>query len=560
MKKYKLQAEPPKEYLKGHSPLIRSLLFNRGVSEESSGAFIDPDYEKGTHPPSLMPDMRKAVSRFLKAIGENEKIIIYSDYDADGICAGALWKNFLEGIGYKNFINYIPHRHEEGYGLNSEAVEELSGGERCLLITLDCGSSDTESVMRANELGMDVIITDHHETSNGLPPAYAILNPKRSDSKYPFKELSGTAVAFKFIQGILEKDRSLMKEGMEKWLLDLVAIATVSDMVPLIDENRVLSRFGFLVLRKSPRKGIMRLCRKLNIPQKTITEDDIGFMITPRINAASRMGSADDAFVLLSTNDEKEAACVADALEHVNNERKGIVASMVKEIKKKVKSSTDNVIVAGNPKWRPSLLGLAANSIAEEFSKPVFLWGRDGNNIIKGSCRSEGSTNVFTLMMRAEHSFIEYGGHNFAGGFSVAFDSIHTLSRELNSAYQELPKKETNEEVLIDLSLSLNDVNNETMKDIERMFPFGMGNPKPSFLFRDVLIEEVSSFGKNNDHLRLKLVSPSGNRIEAMAFFTKANDLTVFPEASLNSQIIANIERSFFRGRSELRLRLIDCI
>ena len=387
--------------------LTAHLLFHRGITDENSARmFMDPDYDSLTHDPYLMKDAEKAALRLVDVIKNQQKIAIYADYDADGIPGAAMMDDFFNKIGYTNYVVYIPHRHDEGFGLNVDAVKSLSEQQVKLIVTIDCGITDVEAIREANKLGMQVIVTDHHEppvmTEGESHPAFAIVDHKQHDCQYPDKNLCGSGVAFKLVQAILKIDRFGLKEGAEKWLLDLVGIATLSDMVSLTGENRVFAHFGMLVLRKSSRKGIMQLLRLLKIDQKTLTEDDIAFMITPRINAASRMGVPMDAFNLLSSKDESTAYIAASHLDKINNERKGVVAALSKEVKRKLEERYGKdlppVIVLGNPDWRPSLLGLVANTCTEEYDRPAFLWGRDGDNIIKGSCRSEGRTNVVELM------------------------------------------------------------------------------------------------------------------------------------------------------------------
>ncbi|MEI7463546.1 MAG: DHH family phosphoesterase, partial [Candidatus Taylorbacteria bacterium] len=388
----------------GMSDTVAHLLFHRGITDSlSAQKFIEPDYEASTHDPFLLKDAEKSAIRIILAIENNERIAVYSDYDADGIPGAAIFNDFFKRIGYKNYSIYIPHRHDEGFGVNVDAVMQLAGDGVKLLITIDCGITDVEPIRVACEKGIDVIVTDHHEPPTELPPAFAIIDHKQADCKYPDKNLCGSGVAYKLIQAILKKNRLGLKEGMEKWLLDLVGIATMSDMVPLLGENRTFAHYGLAVLRKSPRKGIMQLLRKLGINQRHLTEDDIAFMITPRINAASRMGVPMDAFKLLSADNDDDAYTAANHLDKINNERKGVVASLVKEVKKilharygesssspqtpqggigedlspqagvLVATSIPAVIVLGNPDWRPSLLGLVANTVAEEYDRPVFL-------------------------------------------------------------------------------------------------------------------------------------------------------------------------------------------
>ncbi|MFP4022290.1 MAG: single-stranded-DNA-specific exonuclease RecJ [Candidatus Paceibacterota bacterium] len=562
MKKYRSSKLPPKDVLPDRQDIERRMLFRRNLkTEEEAEKFLNISYERDTNDPFLMTGMKEAVSRILKAMESGEHIAVFGDFDADGLCASVCWQDFFRRAGYQNYSFYIPHRHEEGFGVSREALFELLKKGVSLVITVDCGVADGEALEEATEAGLDIIVTDHHEPVNGLPQVFAVLDPKRKDCSYPDPDLSGAGVAFKLIQGLLSKERFGIPEGHEKWLLDLVGIATISDSVPLLGENRVLARYGLLVLRKSPRVGIMKLCRKLNLSQSDLTEDDIGFMIAPRLNAASRMGEVADAFTLLATEDEAEAERAVSGLEKLNNERKGVVAAMVKDVKQNKTSLQENdVIVTGNPKWRPSLLGLVANSLAEEFSKPVFLWGRDGANNIKGSCRSGGGVDLLALMSHAEGFFEQYGGHRFAGGFSVRFEDIHKLREGLNEAYSKNGIKAEYEEVLVDGVLSLSDVNDRFYNTIERFSPFGVGNPKPVFKFAGVFIKEVRLFGKQKEHLEIILADEKGVKVKAIGFFLKPQDLEKDPKEGDQVTVIATLERSFFRGRSELRLRLVDVL
>ena len=522
-----------RESLSGYSPLLQDLLFYRGiVSKKEAELFLNPDYDAQMHDPFLMKGMDRAVSRILSAIKGNEKIVIYSDYDCDGIPGGVLLHDFFKAIGYSNFVNYIPHRHDEGYGLNRDAVDTFAKDGAALIITVDCGISDVIPVEQANKQGIDVIVTDHHLPDDVLPPAYVILNPKQEDDKYPFDMLCGSGVAYKLVQALLSKDRFGLKVGWEKWWLDMVGIATISDMVPLIGENRVLAHFGLQVLRKSPRVGLMKLCRVLYIDQRKLTEDDIGFMISPRINAASRMETPMDAFRLLTTTDDVEADKLAKHLNKINDKRKGLVASMKREVNGRIKSIGElrDVIVLGNPKWRPGLLGLVANSVAEEYKRPVFLWGREGVSMRKGSCRSDGNVNIVELMAESRESFIDFGGHKFAGGFSVDQEHIHHLEEKLIEAYKKIGVEVPDQNILVDKQLSLGDVNWKTFRSIRSLAPFGTGNPKPLFLFKDVTVSSLRRFGRDKAHLELSLEDKDGNKTIAISFFVKDDNLNALAE------------------------------
>lgn len=554
---------------KTNGDFVDSLLYHRGIrTPEEKQKFLNPSYDDHIHDPFLLKDAKKAAERIIKAIEGNEKIVIYSDYDADGIPAGVVFHDFFKKIGFKNFTNYIPHRHDEGFGLNTDAIELFAEEKVNLLITLDCGISDVAAVKLGNEKGIDIIITDHHEPQEELPPAFAIVDHKQKDCEYPEKILCGSGVTFKLIQAILKLNRFDLKEGHEKWFLDMVGLATLSDMVPLVGENRVFASYGLMVLKKSPRKGLMRLLNHLKISQKYLSEDDVSFMITPRINAASRMGIPMDAFKLLATQDEDEAHEYVNHLDKINNERKGTVAALVKEVKKVIKErhkeNPRGVIVAGNPLWKPSLLGLVANTCAEEFGKPAFLWGRDGDGVIKGSCRSGGTVSVVEIMNKVSSGVIlQYGGHFASGGFAVSNDTIHHLDDYLNSAFELVIKESVGKDVepnYVDMEISLNQVNWDTYRQVEKLAPFGTGNPKPTFLLRSIKITGVKEFGKEKNHLSLSFMKDNGQIVNAMGFFIGKDSFRKELNVGTTIDLVATMEKSFFGGKVELRLRIVDIL
>jgi single-stranded-DNA-specific exonuclease len=550
-----------------YSDIVAHLLYHRGIqTSDDAYRFINPDYKRDLGNPFLLKNIDIAVERIVRAIKNNEKIVIYSDYDTDGIPGAVAMHDFFKKIGVKNFSVYIPHRHDEGFGLNMDAVESFANDGVDLVITIDCGIADIAPAQRAKELGVDLIITDHHMPGEELPDAYTIVNPKQDGCEYPEKMLCGAGVAFKLIQAIIEKGRKdgdiEIKPEWEKWLLDMVGIATLSDMVPLTGENRAFAHYGLIVLRKSPRPGLSKLLSIVGTSQKYLTEDDIGFTIGPRINAASRMGVPYDAFVLLSTSDEAEADTYARALDKTNNERKGKVASMAKEAKHILSGRNSlenrNVIVIGNPDWRPALLGLLANTCAEEYGKPFFVWGRDGDGVIKGSCRAAGMVNLVDLMSKVpENVFIQYGGHSASGGFSVTTEGIFSLEDHLCVAYDEcISKKNDGPAYTVDMELPIESVNWNTFDDIKTLAPFGVGNHKPLFAFPNVSLLDVKTFGKEGNHLQISLK----NNISAIGFFMSPNSFNKKIEKGNTVSLIGNIEKSVFRGRPELRIRIVDIL
>lgn len=604
--KYVLRPVVPaeaKKALAAYPDFLQHLLYHRDVTEAvAAEAFLNPSYEAHTHDPFLLKDMAKAVKRVLAAVEKGEKIVIFSDYDADGIPGGVVLHDFFKKIGYANFSNYIPHRHDEGFGLNMEAVEGFAKDGAKLVVTIDCGIADIAEVKRGQELGMDMIVTDHHlpiteknkkgEEVPVLPPAFAILNPKQADCAYPEKMLCGSGVIFKLVQALVKEwqkkgsedasGKAEIGDGWEKWLLDMVGMATLSDMVPLTGENRVFAYYGLKVLRKSPRVGLMKLLRKIKTDQRNLTEDDIGFTISPRINAASRMGVPHDAFRLLSTTDEVEADQLSDHLNRINDERKGIVAAMVKEMKHALEARWANkeekpkLIVLGNPKWKPALLGLAANTLMEAYACPVFLWGRDGEDVLKGSCRSNG-VSLQALMCRVPGATLSaYGGHTLAGGFAVTNDEVHKLEADLLVAYeavgsiQEREASGSSESLgdddvsCVDASISFDDVNWQTYGILEKLAPFGTGNPKPLFLFENALLREVKVFGKEKNHIELGFSKQNGDKVAAIGFFSTPEDWRAKLGASRKLAVgekvhlVATLEKSTFRSFPELRLRIVD--
>ena len=548
--------------LESYSSFLQQLLYTRGIETAADAeTFLKPLYAEGLHDPFLLHDMEVAVERIIRAMAAEEKIVVYSDYDCDGIPGGVVLHDFLQAVGYTNFINYIPHRHYEGFGLSSTAVEKLAAEGAALIITIDCGVTDVEAVTTANELGVDVIVTDHHQAKEFLPKAIAVVNPQIGDT-YPFKGLCGTGVIFKVIQALIAKGDFDLKEGWEKWWLDMVAVATIADMVPLRDENRVLATYGLQVLRKSRRPGLQQLLRKQKADQRYLTEDDIGFTIGPRINASSRMGTPEDAFGMLSTTDEAEAGMFVDRLEKLNNERKGMVAAMTKEVHKKMKllEEVPKVIVLGNPEWRPSLVGLTANKLAEEYSRPAFVWGRDGNGKIKGSCRSNGVSSVITIMEGVADHLHGFGGHHMAGGFEVDEEQIHTLPQAMNDAFAALGDAADIDAVLtVDMELSLNDITSVVIDEQKMLAPFGVDNAKPLYKLTGVVATDVVIFGKTKEHTKLQFAT-TGYAREAIAFFKKPEDFTVTPEVGVEHTILAHLEQSYFMGRLQTRLRIVDVL
>ncbi len=602
-----------REALAGYPEIMRDLLLARDIETyDEAEKFLAPDFERDSHDPFLLPDMEKAVERIIAAVRASEQICVWSDYDCDGIPGGVMLVEFLRSIGAQ-VRHYIPHRHNEGYGLNIEGIDEIASGGVTLMITVDLGITDLEAVAYARERGIEVIITDHHlpvlrnlgEEGPGevLPEALAVVDAHRTDSQYPFKELCGAGVAWKLVQAILSRDRFGMKEGQEKWLLDLVGLATLSDMVPLVGENRMLARFGLLVMRKNRRPGLRALFALMKMRAQTLTEDDIVFMVTPRINAASRMDSPQIAAELLGAQDDAQARAYAERLQHLNDERKGTVASIVKEARKRLReremdttvssqkstqmlgaqasareaystyderddaqrnnadgnfsASGKKLVVIGDPSWRPGVLGLVANALVESEGVPAFVWGRHGDaEALKGSCRSDGSINVVDLMRAAGDVFLDVGGHAQSGGFSLAVERAHELAPALITAHAQLSSSSAAECFIdIDRTLGVRDART-AFAALEKLSPFGVGNQKPLFKFNALSVSYIKTFGKQSDHLEIGFIQ-EGASIVGISFFSTADSFARAPKVGMPVDIVAHVEKDF---RGQPRLRIIDIL
>lgn len=523
--------------------------------------FLNPDYIRDLHDPKLLPDLEKAIERIFSAITTGEKIAIYSDYDCDGIPGATILSEFLRSLGVRHLEVYIPDRNTLGYGLHKGILEKIIDLKTTLLITIDLGTTAREAIDFAEANGVNVIVIDHHEAPDNLPKPFALINPKLKSSVYPFKELCGTGITFKVILGFLDKYHEYFKypRGKEKWLLDLVALSTIADQVPLIDENRVLAKYGLMVMRKGKRLGLKALADRSKINIRNITEDDINFSIAPKINAASRMDEAYKAYQLLSAEDKDSADILSEDLAKLSDKRKIIVASMMKEANKSIKTrGFENVICVGSPTWSPGLLGLLASKLCEEYKKTTFVWGRTHGEkeIIKGSCRSFGGADVVNIMKNTAESFIDIGGHKKAGGFSVKDEEIHNLPIALEQAFLKI-NTEVDQESSDFIEFEPYFTQRQGVIEMEKFAPFGMGNPKPIFRLKDALVLKIKLFGKEKNHLELE-ISQNGQIIKAIAFFKKPEDYEKnFKEGSM-VDLIGIVEKSFFGGYEKTRIRIMD--
>jgi len=550
--------------LTSYSGLTQRLLVNRGiVSRDDAYNFLFPSYDDHSYDPFLLKDAEKAIDRIHKAIQDDQKIAIYADYDCDGIPGAVVMSDFFELLNFKNYSVYIPDRHKEGYGLQIPAIDSLVEQGVDLFVTVDLGITNNREVEYIDSLGKEVIITDHHLVGTSVPKAFAVVNPKQDDCNYPDPMLCGSGVAYKLVQAFIQKygDKYGVNPGQEKWLLDMVGLATLSDMVPLVNENRVLARYGMLVFKKTKRKGLLQLIKKAGVNLNSLVEEDITFMISPRINAAGRMDHPRHAYELLSTKNNDFALEKSNLLHQYNLTRKNLVKQIMRSAKATLnKRDIGKVIVVGNREWAIGVLGLVASRLVDEFKVPAFVWGGDEDSeLLKGSCRGDGSVNVVNLMQENASLFENFGGHEAAGGFSISSTSVHKLQEAFENSYDnhkiEQPFKEMYE---YEAELDLSDVTRSVYDEVSKLAPFGVGNPKPAFLFRNLIVESVRMFGKQNEHLELTFKDSVGKFVKGIAFFTKHDAFGSALEDGKKINLFASIEHSTFGYKSEIRLRIED--
>lgn len=554
----------PEEFGKdwGYSPLLLQLFWNRDIkNSEAAKDFFEPDYKK-IGDPYLFPDMARAVERIFKAKEKNEVIFVYGDYDADGVPGSVILHTVLKAYGIAPRI-YIPHREKEGYGLNNGAIDFMAEAGAKVIITCDCGITNNPQISYAKSKGIDVIITDHHTLPLELSSdAYAFIHPEVGD--YPFKLLSGGGVAFKLAQGILKSDFPLQlkdsKESIEKWLLDLVAISTVGDVMPLVGENRVLVKYGLTVLNKTRRTGLKKLIEAASLAGKSLDTHSIGFQIAPRINAAGRMDHANGAFALLMENNEAEAEKLADILNKNNSERQKQTDIIFKEAEYQIISEgkeNDYCLFAFKPDWPLGLLGLAANKIMGKFNRPtVLLTEVEGR--IKGSARGIEQWNVIESFKKIGDLFFAFGGHPMAAGLSLKNkeDLDVFRARLLEIAKNDLQDKELVSYIQIDAEADIGNFDLKLCEEIEKMEPFGEKNPRPLFLSRGLDVRGAAIVGNGEKHLRLTVSGKNGVQYKMIGFcfghlcksLKLGDKIDVVYEPGINE----------WNGRREMQMKIVD--
>jgi single-stranded-DNA-specific exonuclease len=539
-------------------PVIAVILLNRGINEADMPSFLAKTI-KNIRNPMLMNDMDKAVSRILNAINKHEKIVIYGDYDVDGITSTTLMMDFLSSIG-ADVDFYIPDRKDEGYGINIKAVNKLIKQGVRLLITVDCGITALGEVSFAKLLGMDVIVTDHHTCKDRLPnDAYAVLNPKRPDSSYPFDSLAGVGVAFKLVLAIAMALKINTTQCFYKYI-DIVTIGTIADVVPLIDENRIMVDKGIKALKNSARPGIRALLKVSGADKRPITSSSVAFALAPRLNASGRLGTASTSVKLLLSQDEKTALEIAAELDCENKERQMTEQTIYSEAMDMIASDINfekkKVIVLAKKDWHHGVIGIVASRINDLFYKPCILISLNENGEGKGSGRSIPAFNLFDALSYCEDTLTDFGGHSAAAGLNINISSIEDFTKKINKyADDNLTSEDMIPTLDIDCPINEHDITLDAAKLLSNLEPFGMHNEKPLFSLDNAEISLISTVGAEGKHLRLKLFK-NGKYINCIGFFLGSFADSLKQGDKIN--IAFHMDINHYQGNEQIQLIIKD--
>jgi single-stranded-DNA-specific exonuclease len=498
--------------------LFEEILKARGLTGKARDAFLNPSYD-AKHDPFLLPDMGAAVDRLVDAHGLNEKITIYGDYDIDGLTATTLLLDALAKFGFTNVDAFIPNRFVEGYGMTVDAVERIAATGATLIITVDCGSLSEKEIIRAKELGVDVIVTDHHNVAPKQPPAVAVINPKRPDHSYPFIDLAGVGVAFKLVQALQTRLEGL-PDGQEKWLLDLVALGTVCDVVTLVDENRANVFWGLKVLARAHRPGLKALMAVAGVKPGEVNARSLGFALGPRMNAAGRLETAQIALDMLTARDGMIALQKAQQLDELNRTRRTEQDVILREAVEQAQDySNDPVLVVSKAGWNHGIVGIVAAKLLEKYAKPTFVLEEMGEEA-KGSARSYGDFSAADAIRAADDIITKGGGHKLAAGVTLPTTNIPAFRQRVNEFYRA--QKLFNQQALLlpqrDVVTPFLNVTEELIHQIEAMEPFGNGNPEPILSTQNLRVVYRKRMGTEQQHIKLGLQDLDGSKLYVVAF------------------------------------------
>lgn len=541
----------------GLPPLLARILAARGIAADDARQYLGGDLDD-LHQPALMRDMPQAVAALRRALEAKEHIRVCGDYDADGVTATALLVRALGALGAR-VDYYLPHRIEEGYGLNLQAIETAARDGVKLIITVDCGITAHQQLQRARELGIEVIVTDHHEPLASLPPAAAILNPKRRDCPYPFKDLAGVGVAYKLLSA-LSSDLGL-RAGAERAFLDLVAIGTIADVVGLTGENRLLVKHGLAALGQTRKHGISALMRAASI-SPPVTSYNVAFGLAPRLNAAGRLDHARRAALLLLTTDPAEARQLAQHICALNAERQEEELRTLQSAEEMIRGAVDlrreRLILLSSEEWHPGVVGIVASRLVERYCRPVVLVAI-GDGRARGSARSVPGFHICDALVRCSSLLEEFGGHALAAGFSIAPDNLGRLrERLLAQAAQALRPEDLVARVRLDTWAGLPELTTDAVDGIGSLAPFGAGNPRPLVGLRELTVQACDTCGAEGRHLRLTLGGGDAGDAGAAAIWFGFGHLAAHLPPGLVVDVCALPEINEWGGRRSVRLKLSD--
>lgn len=501
--------------------LVDEILKSRGYKTKvDREAFLSPDYDRDKHDPFLLPDMAKAVDRLVQAHDKNERVVIYGDYDIDGLTASSVLVDSFEKFGINASV-FIPNRFVEGYGLSGPAIEKLAENGAQLIVTVDCGSLSHKEIELANSLGVDVIVTDHHSVDETMPSAVAVINPKRIDHSYPFIDLAGVGVAFKLVQALQTKLDGLPR-GQEKWLLDLVAFGTVCDVVELKDENRTNVFWGLKVMQKTRRIGLKMLMAVAKVNPEKISARTLGFVLGPRLNASGRLETAQFALDLLTATDRKTALRLAEKLEMMNAERRTEQDRIYKgALEQALQFENDRVLVVSEATWSHGIIGIVAAKLLERYHKPTFVLQELSDGTAKGSARSFGDFSAVEAIRATEGLLIKGGGHKLAAGVTLETANILGWRVAINDYYASLKLDDQERHLLAKADIALDSfdgIDEQLVYDLSSLEPYGNGNPEPIFCFRDVYVSGRRTMGDSGQHVSYTLQDKKGSNVRAVAW------------------------------------------
>jgi single-stranded-DNA-specific exonuclease len=538
--------------LQGYPPILRQILFNRGyATHESARQYLQAYKPSGTSPNNLS-GIPETVDRIQRAILKKETIAIYGDYDVDGVTATALLIQFLQIQG-ADVVGYIPNRFEEGYGLNIKALESLREDGVSLVITVDCGIRSLDEANHAKQIGLDLIISDHHHPGSELPSAVAVIDPKQPEDSYPEKELAGVGLAYKIVEALIQQQANPNTDPQD--FLDLVALGTVADLAPLVGENRYLVRKGLQSIRKPHRQGIMSLIGVAGLNPRQITATDIGFALGPRLNAAGRLASAHAALDLLTTQDVRKAAILAQELEIQNRERQRITRT-IQELAEEiaiVKEPVAFLLFAVHPEFNPGVVGLAASRLTDRYYRPSIV-GQIGDEYTRASCRSIPEFHITTALDQCSDLLEYYGGHAAAAGFTVRNEKLPELRDRLDViAREQLSEIDLRPTINADVEIPLSKLDPRIIEHLDWLQPTGYGNPQAIFASRNLNINDSRTVGKENTHLKMT-VSDGWVTFDAIAF-RQGHWHEKMPK---RVDLMYTFEVNEFRGRKTLQLNVRD--